>query len=339
MVKGCIFLIFSSVAFAQSAPELSAKFLKLIDRPKVALAPQVRGLPSPEANVTQDYVSVATDTQNRVPMLILKSSAFSGKRPVVIYLHGTGGKKEDALNRLRNLARRGFIGVAMDGRYHGERAATSTGPGNSYMSAIFRAYQTREEHPFVYDTVWDAMRVIDYLETRNDVDPARIGMIGTSKGGMEVYFTAAVDPRVSIAVPMIGVQSFKWALDHSAWDARAWTIRESIEAAAKEAGKGIDAAFMRAFYDRVAPGIHGEFDGPAMVALIAPRPLMIINGDSDTRTPMGGLRQAIASAENAYRSANAPDRLLVNIQENTGHQVTAASEAAAVDWFVKWLKP
>jgi len=295
---------------------------------------------SPEANISQDHVTVATDAQNRVPMLLMKSSAFQGKRPVVIYLHGTGGKKEDAINRLRNLARRGFIGIAMDGRYHGERAVVpSPGPGNSYMSALFRAYKTQDGHPFVYDTVWDVMRVIDYLETREDVDASRIGMIGTSKGGMELYFAAAVDPRIKVAIPMIGVQSFKWALDHSAWDARAWTIREAIEAAAKDAGKGIDTAFMRAFYDRVAPGIHKEFDGPAMVALIAPRPLMIINGDSDTRTPMGGLREAIASAEKAYRAANVPEQLLVRIQENTGHQVNAASEAAAVDWFVKWLKP
>ena len=41
-----------------------------------------------------------------------------------------------------------------------------------------------------------------------------IGMIGFSKGGMETYLAAAVDPRIAVAVPCIGVQSFRWALDH-----------------------------------------------------------------------------------------------------------------------------
>ena len=64
------------------------------------------------------------------------------------------------------------------------------------------------------------MRLIDYLETREDVDARRIGLTGISKGGMEAYLAAAVDPRIAVAVPLIGVQSFRWALDHGAWDSR-----------------------------------------------------------------------------------------------------------------------
>src|SRR5688572_31046467 len=41
----------------------------------------------------------------------------------------------------------------------------------------------------------------------------RSGLIGISKGGTETYLTAAVDPRVTVAVPVIGVQSFRWGLD------------------------------------------------------------------------------------------------------------------------------
>jgi poly(3-hydroxybutyrate) depolymerase len=51
------------------------------------------------------------------------------------------------------------------------------------------------------------MRLIDYLDTRADVDPQRIGIYGVSKGGIEAYLAAAVDPRIQVAVPCIAVES------------------------------------------------------------------------------------------------------------------------------------
>ena len=63
----------------------------------------------------------------------------------------------------------------------------------AYQSAMLRAYRTGKDHPFLFDTVWDVMRLIDYLETRQDVDALRIGLTGISKGGMEAYLAAAAD--------------------------------------------------------------------------------------------------------------------------------------------------
>lgn len=97
--------------------------------------------------------------------------------------------------------------------------------------------------------------------------------------------------------------------------------------------------FVHDFYQRVSPGIDGKFDGPAIVPLIAARPLMIINGDSDPRTPLPGLKLCTDAAEAAYRAANASDHLDVRIQPKTGHKVNPDSQAAAIEWFVKWLKP
>ncbi len=48
--------------------------------------------------------------------------------------------------------------------------------------------------------------LLDYLESRPDVDARRIGMTGVSLGGMHTWLTAAADPRVAVAAPMIGVQ-------------------------------------------------------------------------------------------------------------------------------------
>jgi dienelactone hydrolase len=315
-----------------------AEFLKLIDRPRAPLAPEVKGMGETDG-LAQTHFTFAADAEQRVPGILVKQAKSAGRRPVVVALHGTGGNKESQLALLKELAGLGFIGVAIDGRYHGER--TKAGKGSAeYSESILRAYRTGREHPFLYDTVWDVMRLIDYLETRGDVDAKRIGLIGFSKGGMETYLAAAVDPRVAVAVPCIGVQSFRWALENNSWQSRVETFQAAVNGASKDAGIAeINADFVRKFYDRVAPDVHKEFDGPEMLPLIAPHPLLVINGDSDPRTPMPGVMDCATRARQAYANARAEDKFQLLIQEKTGHAVTPAARQAAIAWFVKWLKP
>lgn len=315
-----------------------AAFLKVIDRPRVPLAPRVKEL-GEEGGLAQTHFTFASEAEQRVPGILVRRAEPFGRRPVVIALHGTGGKKEGQLPLLKELAGLGFIALAIDGRYHGERTRAGSGAAE-YVEAILRAYRTGKEQPFLYDTVWDVMRLVDYLETREDVDPKRIGAIGFSKGGMEAYLAAAVDPRVAVAVPCIGVQSFRWALENDAWKSRVETFQAAVYSAAKDAGVAeVNAEFVRGFYDRMVPGIYTRFDGPEMLPLIAPRPLLVINGDSDPRTPLAGVRECAARAQKAYVDARAEDKFALRIQEKTGHEVTPASRRAAIAWFVKWLKP
>jgi dienelactone hydrolase len=310
-------------------------FLKLIDRPRVELDPKIEEQPGTNGLVIYHF-SFASDASQRVPGLLVKSADSKGRRPVVIELHGTGGRKEGELALLRKYAARGFIAVAIDGRYHGERRGKI-----GYEGAILRAWhEPGSEHPFFYDTVWDVMRLIDYLQTRDDVDPARIGLTGISKGGIETYLAAAVDTRIAAAAPFIGVESFRWALDHNDWQGRVGTIQNTFNAIMKESNAtNIDTAMVQKFYDRVTPGIYGKFDGPAMVPLTAPRPLFIVNSDTDTHTPLPGVNECIEAARKAYHAAGADDNLSVRIQEHSGHQVRPESERAAIEWFVKYLKP
>jgi dienelactone hydrolase len=266
---------------------------------------------------------------------------FKGRRPVVVVLHGTGGSKDNAqiAGIALKAAQAGFIGVAIDGRFHGERTQAGMGVAE-YNAAIERTFETGEGHPFYYDTAWDVMRLIDYLVTRKDVDAARIGLTGISKGGIETYLTAAADPRVAAAVSYIGVQSFKWALDNGQWPARIATIQDGFNAAAQFAGKPARSVeFVHEFYKRVAPGIDGPFDGPAMLAAIAPRPLLVVNGDSDANTPVAGVRLSVSAAKPIYDAANAGDRLQLIIQENTPHRVNPENIDAGIAWFVRWLAP
>jgi dienelactone hydrolase len=325
-------------AGAAPGADVRGDFLKLIDRPRVALGAEVTELPS--AGVLEEFhFSFSSDAKQRVPGILLRRRDLAGRAPVVIALHGTGGRKWDEIPLLAALADKGFIAVAIDGRYHGER--TKAGKGTAeYDQAIVRAWEGSGEHPFYFDTVWDVMRLIDYLDTRGDVDGARIGLYGVSKGGIETYLTAAVDQRVSVAIPCIGLESFKWALDNDDWQERIGTIQPAFDVVAKESDVAEPGTeFVRAFYARIVPGIDGEFDGPSMVTLIAPRPLMAINGDSDAHTPLPGLGLCDDAAKEAYRRAGVEDRFVQRIEAKTGHKVNADSERAAIDWFVKWLKP
>ena len=327
-----------AVGSATNPAQTRAAFLQMLDRPRVPLAAEVNALPGTEGLVYEHFTYAAEKTQ-RVPGILLKQDVSASiRRPVVIVLHGTGGTKEGQLNLLKTLVGRGFMAVAIDGRYHGERQ-TGTGAAQ-YVEAMLQTYRTGQGRPFLYDTVWDVLRLIDYLESRPDVDAARIGLMGFSKGGMETYLAAAADSRIAVAVPMIGVQSFNWALDNQMWMSRVGTFQAAVDAAAKDGSIGkVDAAFIRTFYDRVAPGVYTRFDGPAMLPLIAPRPLLVINGDSDDRTPLPGLTACITPTEQAYRNGGAADRLKLYLQKDTGHAVTPAALQAATDWLVKWLKP
>lgn len=313
-------------------------FRKLLERPRVALAAQTAPIDASNGLMREAF-SFAAEASERVPGLLVKpANQQNGRRPVIIVLHGTGGNKEGQLPLLNELAALGFVAVAIDGRYHGARIASGKG-STEYVNAMLQTWHTGKGKPFLYDTVWDVMRLLDYLTTRPDVDAKRIGVIGFSKGGMETYLAAAIDERIAVAVPCIGVQSFRYALDHDAWQSRAGTFQAALDSAAKDSGVVVDAAFLRKFYDRVVPGIYGEFDGPAMLPLIAPRPLLAINGETDARTPLAGVQECTTQAESAYKKANAAEKFKLYIQPKTGHAVTAAGKQMAIEWFVRWLKP
>ncbi len=315
------------------------RFLKLIERPRVPLN-QVDRPSAIVDGLVETGFEFNAEANQRVSCLLLKNekASDSTRRPVVIVLHGTGGSKEAMKPLLRKLANQDLIAVAMDARFSGERATFGKG-SDAYRAAILETWKKGNGYPFYYDTAWDLQRLIDYLETRRDVDPKRIASIGISKGGTELYLTAAVDTRILASVSCIGVQSFDWALEHNAWQSRIGTIQSAVDYAATESNvTKVDSHFIRRFYQRVVPGIEKEFDGPQMLPLIAPRPLLVINGEKDDRTPGPGLELCVNAARKAYRSVNASHNFEFWLQPNVAHAVTPESERDAIDWLVEKLK-
>jgi dienelactone hydrolase len=260
----------------------------------------------------------------------------------VIVLHGTGGNKEGQRGWLEKLARKGMIGVAIDARYHGERVPGVKGAA-AYNEAIARAWRAKpgepQEHPFYFDTCWDLWRLLDWLETRPDVDPKRLGMIGFSMGGIQTWLAASVDERVKVSVPAIGVQSYQWSLENDRWQARAKTIALAHDQAAKDLGEpAVNARVCRELWNKVIPGILDRFDGPSMIRLFAGRPLLILNGEKDPNCPIEGARLAFAAAEGAFKAAGCPEKLKIDVAPGVPHQVTKEQHDLALDWFERWLK-
>jgi dienelactone hydrolase len=351
--------------------EVRAAFLRMLDRPRIPLDPRPgetkigdgsagtsgRAGTGGSANLAQvpsalatERLSIATEKKHdgaveRVPMVIVRPARAAGRRPAVIVLHGTGGSKDGQREHetLVRLAGKGIIAIAIDARYHGDRAG-GAGGADAYNAAILTAWRARttaeQEHPFYYDTVWDLWRTIDYLQGRPDVDPTRLGMIGFSMGGIETWLAASVDERIKVAVPAIAVQSFRWSLEHDQWQGRAKTIQLAHQAAARDLGEpAVNARVCRALWNKVIPGMLDQFDCPSMLRLFAPRPLLILSGELDPNNPLGGARLGFAAAETAYRTAGASDRLRIILAPGVAHKVTDEQQQAALDWFVTWLAP
>ena len=112
----------------------------------------------------------------------------------------------------------------------------------------------------MFDTAFDFTCLLDYITARPDVLSDKIGAVGVSLGGMHVWLTAAMDPRLYCPVPAIGVQGYNYALEHELWGPRVETLKPCFEKAAADLGKEkIDVDVVRAVWEKITPGTgeHG----------------------------------------------------------------------------------
>ncbi|KAI3781543.1 hypothetical protein L2E82_11560 [Cichorium intybus] len=283
------------------------------------------------------YLTTEEGDQGRLPVVILsmKENKHS-KRPAVVFLHGSNMCKEWLRPLLEDYASRGYIAVAIDSRYHGERAKNHT----TYVDALVSSWKRGDTMPFIYDTVWDLVKLADYLTKRDDIDPSKIGITGMSLGGIHAWFAAFVDTRYSVVVPIISVQGFRWAIDNDQWHARVSSIKSVFEEARIDLGKdAIDKEVVEKVWDRIAPGLASKFDSTHTLPLIAPRPLLILNGEQDSRCPMAGLNDTISRTQKAFEDAQCLDNFKVIVEDGIGHEMTSSMAKEASDWFDKFLKP
>jgi len=136
----------ASFADAPSAvpPDARAAFLTLLDRPRVMLKPELIELPA-IGGFHKYHLWISSEAGERVPgyLLLPDAAKFHGRRPVIIALHGTGGSKDNGqiVQIVTRAVDAGFIGVAIDGRFHGERVPAGSGE-KAYDAAIARAFES-----------------------------------------------------------------------------------------------------------------------------------------------------------------------------------------------------
>ncbi|CAA3009740.1 hydrolase isoform X1 [Olea europaea subsp. europaea] len=283
------------------------------------------------------YLITEKGDQGRLPVLILSmKESCKKRRPAIVFLHSTNKCKEWLRPLLEAYASRDYIAIAIDSRYHGERASSLT----TYRDALVSSWKKGNTMPFIFDTVWDLIKLADYLTQREDVDPSRIGITGESLGGMHAWFAAAADTRYSVVVPIIGVQGFRWAIEHDKWQARVDSIKAVFEEARIDLGKSsIDKVVVEKVWDRIAPGLASQFDSPYTIPAIAPRPLLILNGKEDPRCPIDGLELPESRARKAYENSSCLENFEVVAEPGIGHQMTTLMVKRASNWFDKFLNP
>lgn len=162
---------------------------------------------------------------------------------------------------------------------------------------------------------FNGMRAIDYLLTRPEVDPQRIGVTGRSGGGAYSWFIAALDDRVAAVVPTAGIT-----------DLTNHVVDGTVEG-------HCDCMFFVNTY---------RWDYPQLAALIAPRPLLISNTDSDRIFPLDGVYRTFEQVRRIYRlhEAEVPgtlSRVGLNISPGP-HQDTQELYTHEFRWFQRYLK-
>lgn len=139
------------------------------------------------------------------------------KAPVVIYCsgHSAAGYRDKIYQHvILNLVKKGFLVFAFDPVGQGERleyydpktgkSAALLTEEHSYSGA--QAFLTGASQASYM--IWDGVRAVDYLLTRKEVDPARIGITGRSGGGTQSAYIAAIDPRIHAVAPENYVTNF-----------------------------------------------------------------------------------------------------------------------------------
>lgn len=126
---------------------------------------------------------------------------------------------------------------------------------------------------------WDDMRTVDYLISRPDVDPARIGCVGVSMGGYRSLMLAGLDSRIAAGC-VTGFMS---------------TVKPMIQ-------RHVDTHSFVHFI----PGLHTQLDLPDLVALRAPQPLLVQQCKRDGLFPLAGMEESVRKIAAIYAKAGAP---------------------------------
>ena len=216
----------------------------------------------------------------------------SGPLPAVLYVCGHGASKKDGISFGNKVtyqhhgawfARHGFVCLTIDTLQMGEIEGIHHG---TYRYDMWW-WLNRGYTPAGVEA-WNCVRALDYLQSRPEVDPDRLGVTGRSGGGAYSWWIAAIDDRIGAAVPVAGIT-----------DLQNHVVDGCVEG-------HCDCMYMVNTY---------RWDYPLVAALVAPRPLLLSNTDRDGIFPLDGVVRTYEQVRRIYE--------LYGQRNNVGLQITA----------------
>ncbi len=254
--------------------------------------------------------------------VILTPKGAKKPAPAVILAHGHSGSTDVLVVNEKGgqgggptLARKGYVVAAIDSYFCGQRIGK--GPaGKQETKAPSEEFSLFKYHLLMGRCLWgmmvrDQQCVIDYLETRPEVDAKQIGISGMSMGCTTSWWVAAVDERIQSTV---GVACF--------------TRYTELFAHGNLRSHGI-------YY--FVPGVWAHFDTEAIHALIAPRAHLELSGDEDQGAPVDGVLTLEKKLGQVYRLYGKESNFKSIVYEKTGHEYLPEMREEMVRWFEKTL--
>ena len=297
----------------------------------------------------QEDFTFQTTPDVRVPACLLIPAGARRPAPGIVVLHCHGGfyvwgrdkvvareAEHPALREYKQelyagksiateLVRRGYVVLTIDMFYWGERRMLLDEDPPSYrdpsrmtgeeIAAFNRRSQQAEQlvarslfaagitWPGVL--LWDDLRSLDYLASRPEVDAERLGCVGLSVGGYRSFVLAALDPRIRAAVAVGWMSSF------------GAHIRRHVV-------NSIGLTFH-------IVGLYRYLDLPDFAALIAPRPVLVINGSKDQLFPPEGVKTAFEKIEKCFAKAGVPERQRCRLYD-APHEFNLEMQSEAWEW-------
>jgi dienelactone hydrolase len=235
-----------------------------------------------------------------------------GKGPFPVFL------TNHARNRpwIYTAVRRGYIAAI----YH----ATDPNYGNGDDSDAWIEIYPDYDWSCLARWAWAASRTVDYLTTVPEVSAAQIGLAGHSRNGKQALLAAAFDERIGAVIPSSGnsgeIDPWRYTTEPFA--------NESIELLA-----GVQSHWFNPRL-RFFAGREDKLpvDQNALMALVAPRGLMVYSGFAESAGNPFGFEQAYRSALSVYRFLGREQNIWMNLREGE-HETTAGDVENFIDFF------
>lgn len=277
-----------------------------------------------EATYTRHTINFTAAENESVPayLYVPHQEGKPKKLAAMMVLHGTGalGKRlvdgeSPRPNRAqaKELAERGYVVIAPDYPSFGDLTGYDF-EHDRYQSGTMKA-------------IFNHMRCVDLLQSREDVDPDRIGVLGHSLGGHNSMFVGAFDTRLKVIVSSSG-----------------WTLFEKYDIG-KAASERYGGRLGPWAQDRYMPllreryqldGKKFPFNFDEVIAALAPRAFFSNSPVKDSNFDVEGVREGIASASVVYRFLDAEQNLQVRYPD-AGHDFPQAVRMEAYRFIDKVL--